>query len=741
MGINSIGIRNERDQSFVKKATLSIPQQTTVTHTNKFQMKPRVQIANLGGMPLSVIARNLDGFRQEPPATKKATKAKIRALTKQLRHRDEHKRDEAAEELMFITSTKRLPIRTYIALFDYSTEWNLKAVEALAKRGRAAVPSLIRVLRRGKPAAKALAAETLGEIGSKAKSAVPALKRALRHRDEEVRQWTAYALVSILPRRRVSIRAQLINANYEDAGFVKKLASRGRVIVSTLIRFLRVPYPEIRKMAAWVLGDMGSIAKKAVPALIKRLRDSDGEVRAAAATSLGEMGSIAKAATPKLVGLLCNYNAYSERVLRAVAQALPKVAPQPQAVISKLKGLLSHKIPRVREGAALALGEFGPAAQTAIPALRKIIADRDEDQGVGENSALALIKIKAAEKTRISACVYLLNNTLNKADVIQAANELVKIGASAVPALLKFYSSARNEFYRDRAVPILTKMGTAAVPGLIASLDNASADVRKLATFELIKIGSPAIKALGAASLRRRLAAVKGLAVIGPAAKAVFPELIQLLGDRNKQFRFALAKALGKIDPSAKKVLVHIANLHSQDRNVRYRTAFELHKMGRAAKAAVPALIMALGDSYPLVTSIAITALHNIGPSARAAVPVFIKLINANKFSEKAVDALIGMGPSGFRALRNSLRDRDVNVRRRTVWALAQMNFPDTAKALIPDVIRALGDSDDYVVGEATQVLGNYGAAAKVAAPALRKMLKHPSVKVRKAAAEALNRI
>jgi HEAT repeat protein len=80
------------------------------------------------------------------------------------------------------------------------------------------------------------------------------------------------------------------------------------------------------------------------------------------------------------------------------------VGPHPAALIGRrIAGLLRFAVPalvemltdedsEVRSAAAEALGSFGPAAESAIPALRKAAGDRDEN--VAREAGLALVKLQ-----------------------------------------------------------------------------------------------------------------------------------------------------------------------------------------------------------------------------------------------------------------------------------------------------------------------------------------------------------
>src|SRR5260370_19868176 len=108
--------------------------------------------------------------------------------------------------------------------------------------------------------------------------------------------------------------------------------------VDDWIKDLKNPDSNVRGRAVEALAQLGPAAAKAVPALIEVLKDRDPQVRVEATQALAAIGTGAIGA---LVDALKESNKY------------------------------------VRMGAALTLGHLGTAAQTAVPALRTTLKDKD----------------------------------------------------------------------------------------------------------------------------------------------------------------------------------------------------------------------------------------------------------------------------------------------------------------------------------------------------------------------------
>jgi HEAT repeat protein len=92
----------------------------------------------------------------------------------------------------------------------------------------------------------------------------------------------------------MSRTSQLV-AHLAAAAALGELGSKAKAAVPVLVRALKDPHVHIRKLAALALGDIGPDAKLAVPALSEALNDKHADVRRRAAVALGEIGGGAPA--------------------------------------------------------------------------------------------------------------------------------------------------------------------------------------------------------------------------------------------------------------------------------------------------------------------------------------------------------------------------------------------------------------------------------------------------------------
>jgi HEAT repeat protein len=193
--------------------------------------------------------------------------------------------------------------------------------EVLVRLGEGAAPALGQALTDRKDPNRRNVLPVLGEMGAKAKAAVPALGASLKDDDEEV-----------------------------------------------------------RRLAAEALGRIGPDAKEAVPALREALKDKSETVRRQAAETLGRVGPDARAAVPDLIRLFADETMFAANPetgeQRSVAvRAASRIGKD---AVDPLLAALADDNPRVRAGAAEALGRIGPDAHRAVTLLLRLEDDPRE---------------------------------------------------------------------------------------------------------------------------------------------------------------------------------------------------------------------------------------------------------------------------------------------------------------------------------------------------------------------------
>ena len=219
------------------------------------------------------------------------------------------------------------------------------------------------------------------------------------------------------------------------------------------------------------------------------------------------------------------------------------------ATVEELVDSLDDTEYNVRENAARALGRLGPDAQDALPALIKALDDASPMvrvaaiHAVGQMEPAAEIALPAFEKTLDDG------ETLVRRTVPPA---LAKLGSEAVPMLVAALGH-HDESVREGAITALGSLGQSALPALSCTMDNANARTRSSAVRAMGEIGAAAVsslvKTLDDVSATVRAVAADALGRIGPVAREALTQLHQIVQhDNDRQCREAAARALSRID-------------------------------------------------------------------------------------------------------------------------------------------------------------------------------------------------
>ncbi len=193
------------------------------------------------------------------------------------------------------------------------------------------VERLVKRLREPGDASRRSAARRVGELGARAREAVPALAALLDEADAELRRDAVFALARIGPDAAETAEAV--------AGLLgKDVDSR------------------VRANAAWCLEAVKATGRKEIAALLRALKDDDGKVVANAARAAGAL------------------------------------APPDRSLPSALAAALAHADWTARVNAAWAIGRLGPDGKAATPALLKSLGDDVETVRLAAAGALALVR-------------------------------------------------------------------------------------------------------------------------------------------------------------------------------------------------------------------------------------------------------------------------------------------------------------------------------------------------------------
>jgi HEAT repeat protein len=182
--------------------------------------------------------------------------------------------------------------------------------------------------------------------------------------------------------------------------------------------------------------------------------------------------------------------------------ALGEIGPAAeQAVPALAEALVQDPSPRVRAGAALALTKMVPASRAAVEALARAL-DQDDEPLVRLNSALALLRLKEEARPAIPALIRALHDERNQTNA-----EMFPFTIQEAAALALGHASTGN----DEALEALTSV----------------------------------LKSSEGQALRR--AVVRALGAVGPPAEAVAPLLRPLLASGPDDLRQAARETLQSI--------------------------------------------------------------------------------------------------------------------------------------------------------------------------------------------------
>jgi HEAT repeat protein len=238
---------------------------------------------------------------------------------------------------------------------------------------------------------------------------------------------------------------------------------------------------DVRREAAWALGQRGS---GAAAALGRLLRDPEERVRAEAAAALGR---VLPWPGPEIPARLAEALDDARQSVRwRAAESLSRAVPSGFDVMILTPHLRSSD-PHVRQFAAWALGEAGAAARAATTDLAAAL--RAGDPGLRAVAVKSLARVASREPEALQALSEVLADT-SWPERWRAARTLRHFGAGAVPALLAGLSSP-DETVRLESALALAEIGPeaeSARDALTRAAGDENAEVRRAAEKALRRI-------------------------------------------------------------------------------------------------------------------------------------------------------------------------------------------------------------------------------------------------------------
>lgn len=373
--------------------------------------------------------------------------APVAALIKQLSDPSEKVRTRATKALA-AHGKDAVPSSIEAAQSD-SYHARLHAIYALRSIGpdaKAAVPVLIKRLSDKRSSHIVdTAAETLGNIGPPAVEAAPHLIRLLdkdRTRFapprfqpalQKLGAGAAPAVKKALdnkPSIRLEGQLVVLLCHYGDQHAMplfKHASPTVRILMARsksgteqgfkpIVALLDDDDARVRSVAAYVLRAYGERTLTQLDKLISMLGDEDFRVRASAPWSISAVGLKGKRARPALVEA-----GKDARVALSAGGALEGIGYPADAIACFIRALKSPS-DITRYSAAMQLGDHGPSAKSAVPALASALSDTSRN--VRRYSAEALGKIGPIAKDALPALEKLTKD--DEADIRKKALEAIK---------------------------------------------------------------------------------------------------------------------------------------------------------------------------------------------------------------------------------------------------------------------------------------------------------------------------
>ena len=233
--------------------------------------------------------------------------------------------------------------------------------------------------------------------------------------------------------------------------------------------------------------------------------------------------------------------------------------------------------------------------------------------------------------------------------------------------------------------------------------------------------------------------AAKCLGIIGPAAGAAAPPLVQALHERRGTVCWIAATSLGKIGKAS--VAPLIPSLDDKDNVVRHAAAYALGEVGPDAEPAVSALIHCLLDSSELVRNSAGYSLTTIGAPAVIALFETQRNCGAPALSNAVtvvLEKLDAADAGTVRPLIAMAKTGELAKRRRALDALTL--YCSRSTLAVKGVTQLLKDPEPEIRLATIRLLKQAGPRAHTATPTLKNLAGDPELSVRVAAQEVLAR-
>jgi len=393
---------------------------------------------------------------------------------------------------------------------------------ALVRRGKAAVPLLVELIKGDSVELQAKAIETLADIGVDAADALPVLRQVLAR--ELAGEFAADEVPAALGQMgSVGLPVLLESLRSHKGGDVRRIAQGfkglGPMAVPVLMKEYETADAKLQSRIASTMGFIGPAARDAVPMLISSLKKADISLQTAIAKSLARIGEPADAIRAALMQLLREQGVYADtEVINALAQLRPVTgdvitALKETALLQEPAGrcaatalcqmksdegtaalveLAANSDAHVRARIVALLGRLAPEHVSAAEALSVALSDPDEH--VREEAAKALGETPEAVLARQLKMI-----EDPEFSFVKAGNaEWKYTGIKAIESLHALLKSDDPEIRAKAALvgSAIERWDGAGIPELVAKLSSADRDEVISAIRGLAAMGAQARQAV-----------------------------------------------------------------------------------------------------------------------------------------------------------------------------------------------------------------------------------------------------
>jgi HEAT repeat protein len=558
-------------------------------------------------------------------------------------------------------------------------------------------------------------------------------------------------------------------AREEALDALARLGPNAKPSLDAIRPLLKDALPTVRARAAVALWKIEGKTDAALPVLVETARRPSRTIRQLLLDAVGGPGPDAKALAPALV------ECFNDRDPNLKSRCMQLFREMGQGGLDGLRIGLERDDPVIRESCLKAIGQLGPQAAEAVPAVRlrlkdqepalRVLAARTLWQVNQDTTTLpVLLAIVAGKDARARAdaigviflfkpmpreAIPALEAALNESDPrtrVSAAAALFHMDGrtkDTLPVLLAGFKDSSGFGPRLVARDALAQMRDAAreiVPALVQYIPSApqtptmQQDLVNILGHMGDEAVEPLTKLLDDERQFCRAVAINALAGTGEKGCSALAAALPKAEMSDKKL---ICTAISRYSGRSNAVPLALAGLLKEEDNLGLANdaMYALFNLGRRAAPATPAIVDIVRDSTlsERVRERAFRFFLAVGPSGKDAVPRLVEMLKAEKPPEgvllSTLVALGAIGPAAREAIpgiKACVKDATPRIRAAALAALCDIDPVD--EAILPGLIAMLEEAKKSPLPSVvTQVLSYRRSNAAGAVPALVELLKQPT--------------